>query len=788
MSDFKFQTWPTEFRKITQHFGANPQNYAQFGLPGHEGVDIRARSGSKVYCVAPGEVVRVHPRPNGHNYGIHVRVNHQDGYQTTYAHLQEIFVRVGERVEAGTVLGLADNTGNSFGSHLHLTLKKRGVQLERWPPGIIDPTPFLLPLMGWREPIGPYVGGWVLASSIVTFDNLAQANPDGVTLRIGPAQGVLIPGGTIMLIAGPAASGFMPVQVAKAAVGLDDPDFPAAPAPEPPAHITTINGWAWADFLTITHNQGIVNTRHGINLRLQPDSQSRNIGVVRRGSTVTILGRGNGGYLPVRVRRADFVGSVNLPADPPELPDGPLTDLPDDIYLGWVETQFLRAIGIYATVRHRGVNLRSKAANSGKLIGSVKGDATVTVAGPARAGYTPVLVQKESLYRITSPRPEVQLPDPFPNGRPASAPMPGPSQQNRRGWVLTADILVTGDHATAGPHGLNLRDGPHRNAASIAFIPPAAAMIVTDDPQGEFTPVRVDEALLQPPVDSLASDPGEVISHPDPGLFGEARIGLHASADPRISEAEHQVFAETRPGIIKVLSFHSARDIARLAAAHPTASWIVRAFLDFGGRAISPDQFLHDTISDVRRALNELAGKDVIVELHNEPNTVDEGLGTSWRDGAAFNTWWLELLDKYRQALPGIRFMYPGLSPGSMVTGVKLDHVQFVEASRESVEVADGLGVHLYWSRVYPMARSLDVLDDYISRFRFKPIWITEASNNKGGTPAAHKAREYLDFWHALQQRPIVQGVTYFVASASNPDYAEEVWVGRGIGQIIGRR
>jgi hypothetical protein len=142
----------------------------------------------------------------------------------------------------------------------------------------------------------------------------------------------------------------------------------------------------------------------------------------------------------------------------------------------------------------------------------------------------------------------------------------------------------------------------------------------------------------------------------------------------------------------------------------------------------------------------------------------------------------------YRKALPGVRFIYPGLSPGGQVGGVKQDHIQFAEASRAAIEAADGLGVHLYWSHVYPMQRCLEQLEDMINRFRSQPIWVTEASNNKGGTTAARKGYEYLQFWQELQLRPQVRGVTFFVASASNPDFAEEVWVGRPIAQIVGRR
>jgi hypothetical protein len=243
-----------------------------------------------------------------------------------------------------------------------------------------------------------------------------------------------------------------------------------------------------------------------------------------------------------------------------------------------------------------------------------------------------------------------------------------------------------------------------------------------------------------------------------------------------------------RPGMIKLLSHHNPDGVAKLAAAQPTASWIVRAFLSFGGRNISPAQFFNDTFDDVKRTLNLLAGRDVVVELHNEPNLVSEGLLTSWSDGATFAQWWLEVLARYRQALPGVRFIYPGLSPGSAVSNIKHDHIQFIEASRAAVEAADGLGVHLYWSNIYPVERALEVLDDYISRFRYKPIWVTEASNNKAGTSAGRKATQYLKFWEELQKRPTVQGVTFFIASSINPQFSEEVWLGRGISRIIGRR
>ncbi|MCB0013655.1 MAG: hypothetical protein KDE34_17195, partial [Anaerolineales bacterium] len=76
-------------------------------------------------------------------------------------------------------------------------------------------------------------------------------------------------------------------------------------------------------------------------------------------------------------------------------------------------------------------------------------------------------------------------------------------------------------------------------------------------------------------------------------------------------------------------------------------------------------------------------------------------------------------------------------------------------------------------------------------RFPNEPIWVTEASNNKGGVSPADKGREYLRFWQELQRRPTVQGVTYFVAS-SRFAFADEVWVhdgqSHGIGAVVGAR
>ena len=592
MTEFEFLKWPTEYPVITQLFGANPQNYSQFGLPGHEGVDMRAPTGSKIFCVAPGEVYEVHNNPTDHNYGIHVRIKHEEGYKTTYAHLQKALVNVGDQVESGTVLGIADSTGNSFGAHLHLTLKKDGAHYLNYPSNIVDPTPFLLPLLGWKRPNGPYVGGWIMTTSILRVGDLAQVNPDGATLRVGPSYSLFVPGGSVLIITGDSRQGFTPVQVPKATVGIDDLELPVDPMPEPLPTIMTVDGWAWLDYLHILDNQAVVNTRYGINLRQESNSDSRNIGVVGALSTVYILGEAQNGYLPVRVRQTDFVGNVNISIKPLDKPIQSLSDLPKDIYLGWVQTNYVSLDGIYAIVRSLGGQLLNAPQKSAKHVAIVKGNATVTIAGQEKGGYLPILVHKEQAFNVIANMPEIELPTQLPDAQPPVLPPALSINGTTPGWVLTASIQIDKHVGIAGERGVNLCDVPRRDGKLIGFIPAREKFLVMGAGWGEFTPARVDKDVLQPPIED-----GDL--NPDPSPLGQARIGLHASADPMISEAEHTEFRLLRPGIIKVLSFHSDKDIARLALDHPNASWIVRAFLDFGNRNINPSQFFDYTINAI---------------------------------------------------------------------------------------------------------------------------------------------------------------------------------------------
>jgi hypothetical protein len=100
----------------TQAFGVNPQNYAQFGLKGHNGLDFGCPNNTQIISTADGWVMEVGSDPTG--YGNYVKVVH-NGFLTIYGHFDHAVVKVNDKVLKGQLLGLSDNTGNSTGSHLH---------------------------------------------------------------------------------------------------------------------------------------------------------------------------------------------------------------------------------------------------------------------------------------------------------------------------------------------------------------------------------------------------------------------------------------------------------------------------------------------------------------------------------------------------------------------------------------------------------------------------------------------------------------------------------------------
>lgn len=103
----------------------------------HSGVDIAAAQGTPVYATGDGYIGR---SDFVGGYGNLVEINHGNGYQTRFGHLSQRYVRSGQYVRRGMIVGLIGSTGRSTGPHLHYEVRYNGVAQ--------DPRPYIRGMRG----------------------------------------------------------------------------------------------------------------------------------------------------------------------------------------------------------------------------------------------------------------------------------------------------------------------------------------------------------------------------------------------------------------------------------------------------------------------------------------------------------------------------------------------------------------------------------------------------------------------------------------------------------------
>lgn len=102
----------------------------------HRGLDLACAAGTAVQAVQGGVVTAAAYSPS---YGNHLRILHPDGCEARYAHLQYLYVRPGEVVQAGQTLGTVGQTGRATGAHLHLELWQQGAACD--PAALLENAP-----------------------------------------------------------------------------------------------------------------------------------------------------------------------------------------------------------------------------------------------------------------------------------------------------------------------------------------------------------------------------------------------------------------------------------------------------------------------------------------------------------------------------------------------------------------------------------------------------------------------------------------------------------------------
>jgi murein DD-endopeptidase MepM/ murein hydrolase activator NlpD len=117
--------WPVD-GVITLEFGQSSL-YQLF----HTGIDIANPQGNRGDLITPfmpGTVIYADQIFWG--FGKHIIIDHQDNITSIYAHLDSIWVKVGDKVKPGDIIGTEGRTGWSTGPHLHFQINVFGIPVN----------------------------------------------------------------------------------------------------------------------------------------------------------------------------------------------------------------------------------------------------------------------------------------------------------------------------------------------------------------------------------------------------------------------------------------------------------------------------------------------------------------------------------------------------------------------------------------------------------------------------------------------------------------------------------
>ncbi|PZQ99374.1 MAG: peptidase M23 [Cereibacter sphaeroides] len=108
--------------RYTSPFGGRNDPFGR-GRRQHEGQDLAGSYAAPIYATADGVVIYAGPQSG---YGLLVKIQHDFGIETRYAHMSRVRVNVGDRVSRGDRIGDMGSTGRSTGNHLHYEVRVNG--------------------------------------------------------------------------------------------------------------------------------------------------------------------------------------------------------------------------------------------------------------------------------------------------------------------------------------------------------------------------------------------------------------------------------------------------------------------------------------------------------------------------------------------------------------------------------------------------------------------------------------------------------------------------------------
>ena len=116
---------PVRGARVSSYFTKRRYHPVLHKWKAHLGIDYAARRGTPIVAAGSGRIIYA---ARLGTYGNLVKIRHNDGYETRYAHMKSFRrgIRRGKYVKKGQTIGYVGSTGRSTGPHLHFELRKHG--------------------------------------------------------------------------------------------------------------------------------------------------------------------------------------------------------------------------------------------------------------------------------------------------------------------------------------------------------------------------------------------------------------------------------------------------------------------------------------------------------------------------------------------------------------------------------------------------------------------------------------------------------------------------------------
>ncbi len=268
-------------------------------------------------------------------------------------------------------------------------------------------------------------------------------------------------------------------------------------------------------------------------------------------------------------------------------------------------------------------------------------------------------------------------------------------------------------------------------------------------------------AYLDVPVEIKHFTP---VSNPPPA--STAWRGLQMRADGNSNTADFQCLTVGKLNAAKIMTNTSFEELATLKSLVPNI--MLRLFT----AGDNPSLLNAATFVAEQRAwlteFNRQGGR--LVEIHNEPNLVQEGLDYAWRTPGDFARWYSAVYTLIKSEFPNLQLGYPGLSPQPNVGAWQASIQSLVSQGK-----VDWVGAHSYWISENDM-NSPTGGQHYRSYLNFgKPVYITEFANVNPADSHALKGQQYKRYYSSLVG---VRGAFAFVSSASDRQFntSHQTW------------